>query len=246
MLLIRFLLVTAILFLPGCHETKTSRLEFPKTTESLSAFERDGEDMIYALRRPPSPWGDYGNMLFHGMTMRLGRTSEPDGELQLERAGPAIPAITFPAEGILVTDHLKIRMQDAGFVGVAFRKVELARIVKLDWETWDLAANDPRYYPDGGSPALYILNLEHSDAAAEQMGPIWELVITQNAKLRRIETDDDLSFEYILGTWQGNDMFRTSKNGLAYVSPRAMRWFREYFEDWVKFQDGKYHSMSTE
>ena len=206
----------------------------------------DDVDEIYAMRRPSSPWGDYGSILFHGMTMRLGRKSEPNGELQLERAGPSSPPIFFPAEGVLVTDEMKSAMEQANFTGVEFRTVELTRIVEIDWETWNLNASEPKFYPDGGSPELYILNRDHSQTAANQMGPIWELVVVQNAKMSRIETDDDVIFEYMDGTWQGNDIFRTDANGLLYVSPRAKEWFVEHAPAWVQFQNGRRHSMNAE
>src|ERR1035438_5894652 len=45
------------------------------------------------------PWGDYGSILQHGMTGRLGRV---DGLLSLERTGPYMPPITFPGIGDVV------------------------------------------------------------------------------------------------------------------------------------------------
>jgi hypothetical protein len=48
---------------------------------------------------PLTPWGDYGNILQHGMTAHLGRVG---GLLSLERTGPYMPPITFPGAGDVV------------------------------------------------------------------------------------------------------------------------------------------------
>jgi hypothetical protein len=59
-------------------------------------------DQLFCLRMPQQKtnWGDYGDMLRHGMTNHLDRSGE---SLQLERTGPFVPPVTFPgASGFLV------------------------------------------------------------------------------------------------------------------------------------------------
>src|SRR5262249_14925382 len=66
---------------------------------------RGGEMTVTVLRPAETPWGDYGDILFHGMTAHLDRHDEM---LQLERTGPYMPPITFPGIGdIVVTDAFK-------------------------------------------------------------------------------------------------------------------------------------------
>ncbi len=77
--------------------------------------------MFYVPRPPEAPWGDYGHILVHGMTAHLPRAGD---KLQLERAAPFLPPITFPGIGdILVTDHVRKALAAAEFVGIGFRPV---------------------------------------------------------------------------------------------------------------------------
>ena len=244
--MMRILAVLFFFLATGCNESRRIDTTVPSEIKPLSEFESDQGDKIYSCHGPDSPWGDYGEMLFHGMTGRLGRTSDPDGEFQLERAGPAIPPITMPAEGVLVTDRMKTVMQTAGFAGVDFRPVELTRIVEIDWETWNVEASDPKFYPEGGTPAFYILNLPHSPAAAKEMGTIWELVLSVNACVHRVEAENEVQFEYAPDSWQGNDIFVAEGNGYTYVSPRAKSWFNEYFPNWTTFREIRQHSAAAE
>jgi hypothetical protein len=55
-----------------------------------------------------SDWGDYGDMLQHGMAHR--RT---DGRLALERTGPYVPPITMPGIGdVVVTSDTRKLLED--------------------------------------------------------------------------------------------------------------------------------------
>jgi hypothetical protein len=68
---------------------------------------------IRILERPESPWGDYGDILRHGMTSHLGPAS--DGLAQLERTGPFVPLISFPGFDIVVTDGFRTKLAESGF-----------------------------------------------------------------------------------------------------------------------------------
>jgi len=126
----------------------------------------------YTFWRCDAPWGDYGKILVHGMTNRLGRRGE---RLQLERAGPQVPAITLPGiHDLIVTDAVRAHL--ARFPGLEFRNVDKARIVRLDWHLWDLSAGDPPLCPASGEPEDYILERDHDPACADEIGALWELV----------------------------------------------------------------------
>lgn len=64
---------------------------------------------LYYLRRPEPYWGDYGDILIHGMSAYAERT---DGKIQLYRTGSFVPPISFPGiSEVVVTDEFKDFLQ---------------------------------------------------------------------------------------------------------------------------------------
>ena len=130
--------------------------------------------MFYCIAPPDAPWGDYGDILIHGMADHQGRK---DGLVQLERTGPFMPPITFPGlfYMMVVTDALRRELEQCGLVGMAFRSVIKAHIVELPWREWDTDAEEPQEYAESGEPPDYILERSHSPELAAQLGDLWEL-----------------------------------------------------------------------
>jgi|SRR5262245_746567 len=128
---------------------------------------------LFIVEGPPSPWGDYGHILVHGL---VSRRSAPDAPLELERTGPFLPPITMPGH-LLLDEGLRIRFEASGPQGIRFRPVIKKRIVHLDWHLWDRQAAAPQVYPRGGEPANYVLGRKHHQATADAIGPVWELLV---------------------------------------------------------------------
>lgn len=191
-------------------------------------------DVIYCMDRPRRPWGDYGSMLYDGVCRR----SSTPGMLAVERTGPFIPPITFPsgAESVLVvTDAMKSALVESKLTGIQFAPVEKSVIVELHWEKWDLTAEEPATYPRGGEPERYILGKRHSFKASEAMGDLWRIVLEDSARLEPVSTPRrGLVFQYVLGSWTGNDIFSVNSYS-AYCSSRARDWFKATFPGCCKF-----------
>jgi hypothetical protein len=202
--------------------------------QSLTQYESGKIDAIYSMNGPHPPWGDYGRILIHG----LARSGE-GSSVQLQRTGPFVPPITFPGIGlIIVTNDLKLQMEQAGFRGITFRPVEKTHVAYVPWHEWDLNADDPGYYPEGNAPESYVLSEPHSDELSESIGPIWQVVVSDSAEVVR-QTDpisDETTFTYVADSWKGNDLFSVSENSYKYVSPRAKSWLEQHAGKWVSFQ----------
>jgi len=188
--------------------------------------------MFYVLRKPDAPWGDYGDILMHGMSAHLPRS---DNRIQLERTGPFVPPITFPGIGdIVVTDEVRSSLESQAFKGVTFRPVVKARIVRLDWHLWEKAAEEPEAYPESGEPEDYILQMEHSTEVSRAIGLLWEVVPTGVPDLQ-------LNGGYlVLERHPGADLCANAPfPGYLFASPRLKDWFAENLGDWVRFEQAR-------
>lgn len=173
-------------------------------------------------------WGDYGDILQHGMTAHLERFQ---GLLSLERTGPYMPPITFPGIGdVVLNAACRKLLEQSDLTGFDFRPVHKARIVELAWEKWNLSANRPPVYPDSGEPEDYILEARPSSAAERGLGDVWELVVAPTAQMDR-EGKLDRS------TWNGDDLFRGGTYGSVLVTGRAKAWFESNLPAFTRFEE---------
>jgi len=184
----------------------------------------------------PGGWGDYGDILEHGMAARS------NGRLALERTGPYIAPITFPAVGnVILTDDGRRQLESSGLSGFSLLPVEKAHIVELRWDQWDLTAEEPHEYPDSGEPEDYILARPHSPIAARELGELWEVEVPLSIKIVRpaiVNSYKDLLIDP--STWNGADLVRSKDFGSILYSEKA----RECLSDlWGRFLE--FHHFPT-
>ena len=131
---------------------------------------------IFVLDKPATKWdgwGDYADILVHGMTCHQDRK---DGYLQLERLGPFVPDVTFPGiSDVILTDRAKQQLE-AALPGLVFNKVLSLHIVRLDWSAHPPHLEEPPFMPESGEPEDYILAGAHDPELERQLGQFWELV----------------------------------------------------------------------
>lgn len=181
----------------------------------------------------PGEWGDYGDILQHGMSHHSPRLG---GRLALERTGPYIPPITLPGFEVVLTSQARHHLESSGLSGFSFRPVEKVLTVELHWENWDLTLEDPPYFPDSGEPEDYVLRQPNSAAASDALGTLWELFVPETATIVRPNGTDN-SYKELrldLGTWNGTDLFRSSGYSAILFSERARQWF---LDNWGKYVD---------
>jgi hypothetical protein len=163
-----------------------------------------------------APWGDYGHMLVTGMAAR-----ESDGTVAIERVGTFVPPIAIAAlsDIMIVTDEFRGRLESSGLTGFSFAEARKKRIVRLDWRNWDVSAAEPRAYPAGGEPEGYILGRKHDAALADEIGPIWEVRVDEDAE----DSVGDIARE------------RRWPQPIV-VSNRAKNWLEAEAREWVRLE----------
>jgi hypothetical protein len=193
---------------------------------------------FYRIKEHPlTLWGDYGNILQHGMTVHQARVG---GLLSLERTGPYMPPITFPGAGdVVLTSAGRALLEASALNGFTFQPVAKARIVELHWHEWDRTTGDPPEFPESGEPEDYILAREPNADVAREMGDLWELVVPITAIIGRprpmVMSYRELYIE--VNSWNGSDVFRGDGFGAILVTEGAKLWLAEHFGDYMEFDE---------
>jgi hypothetical protein len=186
---------------------------------------------LFRLNAAESPWGDYGRILVHGMSMHLRREH---GLIQLERTGPSIAPITFPGAGdIVVTEALRVALEQSGLTGFSFQPVIKRHIVNLDWEKWDVTAPEPEEHPEGGESESYILNRRHAPRTSDALGVLSELCVAEGIDVVREKND----LRILPETWNGSDFFVARTTRIKCVSLKARRWLEQHVGKFVAFSE---------
>lgn len=188
---------------------------------------------LFRLLPVEAPWGDYGSILMHGMSMHLDRHQ---GLIQLERTGPTIAPITFPGgTDIVVTQALQIALEQSGLTGFSFQPVIKRRIVELNWEEWDVAADEPEEDPEEGEPENYILARPHETRVADELGILAELLPAPGVEAHFV----DQFLRVWPETWKGTDIFYAHPYRIPCASWKARRWLEQHVGDYVEFRELK-------
>lgn len=124
------------------------------------------------------PWGSYGEMLWQGiysydkdtnshMVFRTGVFCPSIYRSQYNRESPVL----------IVKENALQYIIDANLTGFVLQPVNKEKIVKLDWENWNLQSPEPLIYPSGSMDAEeYITRRKHNETVAEQIGNLFALI----------------------------------------------------------------------
>jgi hypothetical protein len=184
--------------------------------------------LIYQLRRPEPPWGDYGDMLLHGMASR-----SKSGELDLERTGPFVPPISLPGRFVVVTAQFLDRLKESGLQGFGVGAVKKKRITMVEWREWEPFGPNEMRYPAGNEPENYILRRKHSPEAAGALGELFELRFQPGIQISR-----EGGYHLVLSSWDGSDFLIAKDEDpiYNYVSQKAREWLIREVPEWVAFE----------
>ena len=84
-----------------------------------------------------------GKHIVLGVTGSIAAYKAADLASKLTQAGALVD--------VIVTEAFRERLANSGLQGIRFAEVWKERVVKLDWRSWDLEADDPAMYPAGKS-----------------------------------------------------------------------------------------------
>ncbi len=189
---------------------------------------------FYRLKNKQMPWGDYGEILFAGYSIK----NKKNGVFHVSRTAPFLPCIYRDSrEAVLfASETLKIKLMHSSLKGLSFEQAIKAKIVSLDWEKWDLSQEEPFIYPSGDMDAEeYIIHRKHNPKLAEEMGNIWSItfpkigLVTKGGELIIEELND---FDIFTTEINSDNTFTKD----IFVSEKAMQWFVQNGENNLKFE----------
>lgn len=200
------------------------------SNNSTLFFELEGSKL---LKR----WGDYGSILHNGIF----HTEEQ----RLDRTGPFVPPISFPAfsGAVIVTSEARQKLEASGMTGVGeFRPVLLGKVVLIDWQKWDKSRDLRRdQLPFNGEPEEHILHNPHDAATASKIEPLWTWHPLRIGKVSRAKGVMRLE-----GSMGSHDVLRLCDEGWKsiIVSENGKQCVRDICGDWVAFEPIEYAIVS--
>lgn len=187
------------------------------------------------------PWGSYGEMLWQGI---YGYDKDTNSHMVF-RTGAFCPSIyrsQYNRESpvLIVKENVLQYITEANLTGFVLQPVSKEKIVKLDWENWDLQAPEPLVYPSGSKDAEeYITRRKHNEAVAEQIGNLFAL-IPQKDGLLYCEQERS-SAKLVEQSLSGLDIFidRIFYDFCSeiYVSEKAKDVLSKHYSDLLIFQE---------
>lgn len=195
----------------------------------------------YTVKNRIMPWGSYGEMLWQGI---YGYDKDTNSHMVF-RTGAFCPSIyrsQYNRESpvLIVKENVLQYITEANLTGFVLQPVSKEKIVKLDWENWDLQAPEPLVYPSGSKDAEeYITRRKHNEAVAEQIGNLFAL-IPQKDGLLYCEQERS-SAKLVEQSLSGLDIFidRIFYDFCSeiYVSEKAKDVLSKHYSDLLIFQE---------
>jgi hypothetical protein len=186
-------------------------------------------------------WGDYGFALISGYAYCRG----PERVLHLKRTGPFLPPISFPrlsTEGRIpvVSTDFRAALERVGFPNLVFRPIVFDRIVKIQWNLWDLGAEEPAFYPLLPSPLSYIDDNKNDEILRRKMETAYEVIFPIiPTKVSEEQKPNGAFTNHYIMTSEKSDyppVFRSGeKYGQIVVNDFAKAWLESAVGEWVHF-----------
>lgn len=113
----------------------------------------------YILKNKTMPWGDYGEILWQGIYF----FNKKKNRHTVLRTAPFCPAIyrsQYDSQmPVLIVNEYGLDILDSSnLIGYVANKIYKEKIVKLEWESWDLDSDEPKIYPAGDMDAEELYN----------------------------------------------------------------------------------------
>lgn len=193
--------------------------------------------MIYILNNRKMPWGSYGEMLWQGIYY----FNKKKKQHCISRTAPFCPKIyrsqydsQMPV--VIVKEDVKNLIENH-FTDLNFTEIHKEKIVKIDWQDWDLSADEPAIYPSGDMDAEeYITRRKHNESLSKEMGKLYALIPYKEGYVYYDEKDG--KEKLVKSVLPSKDIFiaNSLKDQHIYVSEKMKSFLESSFPDEIYFK----------
>ncbi|SUB83780.1 Uncharacterised protein [Pragia fontium] len=186
---------------------------------------------IYLLESKKMPWGDWGDMLWTGITSR-----DPVSNLvSIERTGPFSPLLYLSNNDFIFTNEARSLYDESSLLGIKFLyEIEKKRVIKLDWHNWDDKQHITNYLDIDGEPEDIILRGINDNELMGNMPVYWLAGIHSNIHLfvdRKSKSKNPSDYIFIDGEASHSDFFIGVERMGVYITKKAKDWIESNFPD---------------
>jgi len=186
---------------------------------------------VYLLESKNMPWGDWGDILWTGITPR-----DPVSNLVcIERTGPFSPLLYLSNNDFIFTNQAKSLYDDSSLLGIKFLyEIEKKRIVKLDWKNWDDKQHITNYIDIDGEPEDIILRGINDNELMGNMPVYWLACIDSNIHLfvdRKSKSNNPSDYIFVDSEVGHSDFFIGVERTGIYITQKAKDWIESNFPD---------------
>lgn len=193
--------------------------------------------MIYILKNKNMPWGSYGEMLWQGIYY----FNKKKKQHCISRTAPFCPKIyrsQYDSQmPVVIAKEDAKNLIENHFTDFYFTEIHKEKIVKIDWQDWDLSADEPAIYPSGDMDAEeYIVRRKHRESLSEEMGKLYALIPDKQGYAYYDEKDN--KEKLIESTLSEKDIFvaNSLKNQEIYVSEKMKSFLESNFQNEIYFE----------
>ncbi|WP_438280634.1 hypothetical protein [Pseudomonas alabamensis] len=181
---------------------------------------------IYLCQNAPTPWGDWGSALIHGL-IGWDETTDVDS---IERAGPFTPPAYICWGSLIFTQPIKEALEASKLKGIRYEHLEKTHIVRIDWQDWDVNKPITDYIDLDGGPSSIIEGFEHDPSLARQMPDYWRALVTGRLNLRTVPEQESNGLSSYLQILKADnaDFFKADVHGGYFVSEKAKIWLNRH------------------
>ncbi|MCY4764677.1 hypothetical protein [Klebsiella aerogenes] len=187
------------------------------------------EENIYLLENRKVAWGDWGDILWEGLTIH----DPQSGRMYIERTGPFTPMAYLSNNYFILTDSAKNLLERSALSGVTVDyEIEKRKIVKLNWQSWDYNKHITQYLDVIGCPEDIILQGVNDRVLFKEMPAYWLASIGKRLHLsidKSLLSDEPSDYVFIDDGVKGEDFYLGVERSGVYVSQRARMWLKDNF-----------------
>lgn len=189
---------------------------------------------FYLMNNVKTPWGDWGSILWTGMTSWNAR----EGKYEISRVGPFSPDIYIGDNGLVFSEAAMIVYSSSGLRGVSdFLLMRKKKVVNIDWKTWDRTVNISSHIDDLFEPEDLIALGENDPELIDMMSDYYLAIVDEKVDVDINRAAKKISDRYFIKMMPECDLFTGSNFKGFFVSENARAWFDKHYPEHFDFHE---------